>query len=689
MAVCYRLKNLYRYQKILLLLAAVMSLVSCKKDISARDSDSASQIATLLDSAGTASLPLARREAYLDTVYSELADKKNDTLTRYFYRKTASTYYNIERYDKSIIVGRKIANLAREAKDTATLARAYYYNADSFYGKSESDSAFFYYTQAEKLYSDLRDYSALGEVLLYKAYIYYNIGLYDLCESEAIKAIKLLQNRDSKIHIYNCYNLIATALDGQNRNEKALEYFDLALEELNRFKEEGYTDDEIMLYRASCYNNKGLVYSKMKRFDEAISLYNEALAVKGVKNEEALYAKLINNLAYAKFKSGDNSRLPGLFFESLKIRSKLKNKSGIVTSKLHLGEYYAGAGDTAKALGYLRQAYKSALEIESYSDINLSLDLLTRVDNKKRDYYYRRAMDTRDSLSNISKENKDYFARIEYETDKLQTEKDALVKKNSFIIGVSAVILLFIAAVFIIYYLNTKNKELLLIQEQQKANEELYQLMFEQQSKIEKARSEEKNRIAMELHDGILNNIYAVRLNLEFINKKADDESILQRKQFIKELQNVETEIRGVSHDLSRGAVFKEEKSFQTLLEFLIDSQKNNFDTVFDIDIDPDINWEEVSNLLKINLYRIVQEGIRNINKYSQAKEASVSLEKQGDSVKLTISDNGIGFDPESAKGGIGIRNFKKRAALLNGTIAIKSSVGRGTVIEGVFPLAE
>lgn len=681
---------MYRYLKIIVVSAAILLCVfSCKKDLNGQHSVSRNHIASLLDSAGSAAVPLHRRESYLDTAYNELSDKRNDTLTRYFYRKTASTYYNIEKYDKAIIVGRKIINMAREARDTVTLARAYYYNADSFYGKSESDSAFFYYTQAEKLYSDLNDYNTLGEVLLYKAYIYYNIGLYDLCESEAIKAIKLLQNRNNTTHVYNCYNLIATALDGQNRNDKALEYFDLALNELGKFKEEGYTEDEVMLYKASCYNNKGLVYTKMKRYGEAIALYEEALAVRGVRGEPALYAKLINNLAYAKFKSGDTIGLPDLFYESLRIRTELKNKSGIVTSKLHLGEYYAAEGDSAKALSYLQQAYKSALDIKSHSDINLSLDLMTRLDRNRRDYYYRRLLDTRDSLSNISKENKDYFARIEYETDKLQTEKEALVRKNSFIIGVSAVILLFIAAIFIIYYLNTKNKELLLVQEQQKANEELYQLMFEQQSKIEKARSEEKNRIAMELHDGILNNIYAVRLNLEFINKKADDESILKRRQFIKELQNVETEIRGVSHDLSRGAVFKEEKSFRTLLEFLIDSQKNNFDTVFDIHIDSQIDWEGVSNLIKINLYRIIQEGIQNINKYSQAKAAFISLERQGGSVKLTISDNGVGFDAKSVRGGIGIKNFKKRAAMLNGTINIKSSAGQGTLIEGVFPLSE
>ncbi|PHK16241.1 hypothetical protein VF12_40195, partial [Nostoc linckia z15] len=611
------------------------------------------------------------------------------TLTRYFYRKTASTYYNLGKFDKSLIVGKKILNLAKEARDTATMARAYYYCADSFYEKAENDSAFFYYTQAEKMYGKTEDLGTLGEVVLYKAYIYYNIGLYDLCENEAIKAIRLLQARDKKTHVFNCLNLIATALDGQDRNEEALDYFRQALDQLKDFKKEGYTDDDIALYRASCYNNMGLVLVKMKKHNEAINLYNQALEFDVVRQSPGFYAKLINNLAYAEFQAGNRARLPELFYESLKIRKELNNKSGIVTSKTHLAEYFASVKDTAKAIRYLKEAYSMSREINSHSDLRQTLRMLSVIDEKNSNFYNKKYFVTDDSLNRISKANKDYFARVEYETDKLQTEKEALVRKNSFIIGVSAVILLFIAAIFIIYYLNTKNKELLLLQDQQKANEELYQLMFEQQTKVDRARNEEKNRIAMELHDGILNNIYAVRLNLEFINKKADEDSILKRREYIKELQNVESEIRGVSHDLSRSAIFREEKSFANLLEFLVDSQKNNFNTLFEIYVDPNIHWEEISNIVKINLYRMIQEGLQNINKYSEATEASIEIARRENMIQLLIKDNGKGFDTEAARGGIGLKNLSERAASLNGTIAIKSTPGSGTVLEIDFPVAQ
>lgn len=225
------------------------------------------------------------------------------------------------------------------------------------------------------------------------------------------------------------------------------------------------------------------------------------------------------------------------------------------------------------------------------------------------------------------------------------------------------------------------------MQEQQKANEEIYQLMFEQQAKIDSARKEEKNRIAMELHDGILNNIYAVRLNLEFINKKADEESILKRKEFIKELQNVETEIRSVSHELSRNADFDQGKSFKNMLEFMVLSQRNKFDTEFEAAIDDTIHWESISNFCKVNIYRIIQESLQNINKYSEAKHAKLKVAGIDSEIQIEITDDGIGFDVDKARDGIGLRNLKKRASAINASINIYSKPGKGTAIEVLFPI--
>jgi signal transduction histidine kinase len=677
------LKN---YQLLLALLGIFLVAGSCKRELK-KDTVSKTRIEKQLDRGEMAYSVPELGEKIIDSVITELAGNKNDSVNRYFYRRAATAYYNMNLYDKSLHTARKIYNLASQAQDTVDMAKSLFYIGESFYGRANNDSAFYYYAQAENLYKNLDDTRSLGEIVLYKAYVYYNIGEYVLCETEAIRAWKLLSKDDRPTDIYNCYNLIATALDGQNNNNDALTYFKLALKEVERFKEEGYSEDVIALYRVTCYNNMGLVYIKMGDYKKAISIYNNALKTGNIKDISAsLYAKLINNLAYAKFKDKDYSQLPDLFFKSLALRDSLNNKSGIITSNINIGEYYLSQQDTQTAITYFKSAYNDANEINSNYDVLNSLKFLSEIDKANSAYYSGKYITVSDSLQEIAKANRDKYARIEYETDRLQDEKEALVKKNSFIIGVSAVILLFIAAIFIIYYLNSKNKELMLVQEQQKANEEIFQLMFEQQNKIDDARSEEKNRIALELHDGILNNIYAVRLNLEFSNRKTDDETIEKRKGYIKQLQGIETEIRSVSHDLSRSAELQQDKSFENILEFMIESQKNNFETLFEAHIDKNIDWENMSNIVKVNIYRIVQEALQNVNKYSNAKHAKVYVKEKGNTVNVTIEDDGIGFDTENMQGGIGLKNLRKRADALNGVLNITSQPGEGTVIKVSFP---
>lgn len=675
-------------QLLYIFIGALLLCVSCKKSTPVAGKP-ASYIDSLVALSKDGNIDAAKRIAYIDTLYHDVKDNTNDSLTRYYLREAVVGYYYLNEYDKSVRVSRKVFDLAKKAKDTVTMGKALHFSAVSYYENSNNDSAFHFYSAAEKLYAKYKtpDPREVGEVIMYKAYIYYDAGEYVLCEAEAFKALKLLRIANKPTDLFNCYNLIASALDGQDNNLEALRYYQMAFDILDRYKEEKFTEDQISLYKASCYNNMGMVYVKMKQYKKAIQIYQQALNLPDVKTGPRFYAKLLNNLASAKYKSGDDSGVQALFYKSLFIRDSLGNDQGIAASNLTLGEYFLHKKDTAKAIDYLTSAYKGAKIINSNSDVLNSLKILSAIDKVNNDHYIKRYVAVNDSLQKIAQNTRNKFARIEYDTERITDEKEALAKKNSFIIGVSILVLLFIGAIFIIYYLNSRNKELLLVQEQQKANEEIYELMFEQQGKVESARTEEKSRIAMELHDGILNNIYAVRLNLEFINKKADDDSVLKRKEYIKELQAIESEIRGVSHDLNRNALFNQEQSFENMLSFMITSQKNNFDTEFESDIDHAIDWENMSNVRKVNVYRIIQEALQNINKYSDAKNARVKITLRDNTIVIIITDDGVGFVPEKAKGGIGLKNLKKRADVLNGTLQINSEPGHGAVVEVLFPL--
>jgi signal transduction histidine kinase len=88
----------------------------------------------------------------------------------------------------------------------------------------------------------------------------------------------------------------------------------------------------------------------------------------------------------------------------------------------------------------------------------------------------------------------------------------------------------------------------------------------------------------------------------------------------------------------------------------------------------------------KVTLFRIVQEQIKNILKYSQAKNAEIYLYSKNGIVTLIIKDDGIGFDPAQTRRGIGLSNIFERTRFYNGTVSIETSHGQGCTMTITMP---
>jgi signal transduction histidine kinase len=93
---------------------------------------------------------------------------------------------------------------------------------------------------------------------------------------------------------------------------------------------------------------------------------------------------------------------------------------------------------------------------------------------------------------------------------------------------------------------------------------------------------------------------------------------------------------------------------------------------------------------LALCLYRVIREALQNIAKHSRAAAASITLQGVSDGIRLLIQDKGVGFDSQEVKkkAGIGLSSMRERVRLLNGTIAIESTPGKGTELEVFIPFA-
>jgi len=597
----------------------------------------------------------------------------NDNLFR-----IANSFYKLDSESQLRSTLKVLLEKSTKERDSLIIAKSFNLLGNLYINIRLNDSAYIYLLKSEKLFLKLHDSVRLGKNYVDKAFVLLYENDFSGCEQSAAKALNYLKRSDEKQKEYDAYNLIGICSNENKNYENALEYHKKALDLVNKYE---YISNSKIHYKSSTLNNIGYVYQNLNRYKDAINNYKLALLDKDLLNESPyIYSTIIDNLAYSKFKLNDKSNLPDLFYESLRIRQKYNMSSGEILSKIHLSEYYAKLNDTLNSQKNALAALDEAKQTGVSGDLLLSLKQLSLVQHKYAAKYSKEYIRISDSLQESERKTKDKFARIAFETDEIIQEKDKLAEQNRsllyFFIGTLFVGLL----LFVIRTQRAKNRELLLKQQQQKVNEEIYNLMISQQATIEENRVKEKKRIAQELHDGVLGRLFGARLNLDSLNRFNDEESINSRFNYLSELKNIEQDIREISHDLNREK-YVLINNFVAIVTNLLEEQKNSFKAELNSSIDETIQWDKVSNAVKINLYRILQESLQNINKYANAELIGVELKKEGDLILLKITDDGIGFDINTKKKGIGLQNMLSRVMECEGNFDIKSKKGSGTTV--------
>jgi signal transduction histidine kinase len=621
---------------------------------------------------------------YSDELFKILKTKKNDSLTRYYFLKLSDRYFNLSEEKKNITVCRIVQKMAVESKDSVNLAKSLSYIGDYHNYKFAYDSAYFYYSKSEKTYSKLNKTNNIDQLKYYKA----NILLYEKdflgCETSVINILKKIHNKKDYRLIYDCYVSLGNALEGLNDNRKALEYYNRASQILINLK----NDPQFVMLQGQTSNFIGKIYQKQNNYAKSVEIFKEGLKLDDFKKTmPSLYANLKNNLGYSNFKL-ENSVAKTQFDEAFRIRKEINDTPGIVSSKINLSEYYLSKEDSLKAFDFCATAKSLAHKNKIFEDELKSLRLLTKINPKNDREYNNRYISLSDSLQNNERATRNKFARIEFETDEIISEKNVIEAEKNKISAQRWIILgfgLFALIIFGLLYLtkmqHSKNKELQFEKNQQIANEEIYQLMLDQQSKIDEGRQKEKKRISQELHDGVMSRLTSTRLNLFILSKRNDEETIKKCLKHIDDIQNIEKEIRNISHDLSQD-IFTGKDSFEMIIVSLFESHQQINSSELLVSIDSKINWELVESATKMNIYRICQEALQNIHKYANAKNVELNIAQFDSEITIEIRDDGVGFNSEKSKSGIGIKNMNARMASINGLISIDSKPNFGTIIK-------
>lgn len=201
---------------------------------------------------------------------------------------------------------------------------------------------------------------------------------------------------------------------------------------------------------------------------------------------------------------------------------------------------------------------------------------------------------------------------------------------------------------------------------------------------------QERERFSMDLHDGIMQSVYATGLSLQEVQRRLEsspqdareriDQAINDLSQVLRDIRNY---ILGLRPDRFHGqdllsglGEIAQELHGNTLLNVSFETPKG--------DEFSKLPEEQVSDLL-----HIAQEALTNVRKHAHARNVSISLGMEEDKIILIIEDDGVGFDLREAdeSGGNGLRNMRERTRNLNGEFSLEAREGKGTRIRVALPV--
>jgi signal transduction histidine kinase len=201
------------------------------------------------------------------------------------------------------------------------------------------------------------------------------------------------------------------------------------------------------------------------------------------------------------------------------------------------------------------------------------------------------------------------------------------------------------------------------------------------------AAESERRRWARELHDETLQALGGLRVLLSGAVRRDDAERT--KSTVIQAIEDIESEIENLRSIITElRPMLLDDLGLGPALDALVQRRRaNGLDISTDLRL-PEPGAEPVSPELETTIYRLVQESLTNVVKHARATEVKVGVDVTGHIARVTVVDNGRGFDTARAASGFGLDGLRERVYLANGYIGISSVPGEGTAVRAKFPLS-
>ncbi|HEX9014609.1 MAG TPA: sensor histidine kinase [Chloroflexota bacterium] len=232
--------------------------------------------------------------------------------------------------------------------------------------------------------------------------------------------------------------------------------------------------------------------------------------------------------------------------------------------------------------------------------------------------------------------------------------------------------------------LSRSNEELLRVCEDLKGKEEMRVSLL---SRVVSAQEEERQRLSRELHDGAGQMLASLLVHLKLIEKATDASQIKERTEELRGLVvTTLEETRRLAVDLRPSGL--DDLGLAGAIDWLARSVEKS--SGMDVSLDLQGLERRLPKPVEAQLYRIVQEMLTNVSKHSRASRVAITMTMVGETLRILVEDDGIGFDASTATSrpdsGLGLLTMRERAGLLGGTFNLRSTPGHGTSVEITVP---
>ncbi|PHR15127.1 MAG: ATP-binding protein [Aequorivita sp.] len=462
----------------------------------------------------------------------------------------------------------------------------------------------------------------------------FKIGnIYD-SESTVVKALNLIDSYSKKDTLIEnrkaLYNQLGQIYRELNDYNKAIEIYNLSLSYSTSFS------DSITLI-----NNKANVYKDLGNYEKAAE--NLTLAHKLMKrsNDSLKLAMVLDNLGRVQSKLGNPNALSNLN-RALQIRERKNDVSKTYSSYKNLALYHFSNNNMKEAQLYTDKAYKIALQLNSLIYLENALSLYVIISGDQKILEYKNVTDSIAKQKQLA-QNKNALLKYNFEKERKKTMEERLEKeqqKKEKIIYFSLALFILLTSSYLIITLRQKHKK----------------------EKIIQVHTTE-TRISKKVHDEVANDVYQLMAKIQGNNN--DKEKLLD------DLENIYNKTRDISKE--NNAIEIEENFSGQLNDLLLNYQSEKV-SIATRNISK-MDWVSISEIKKATVFRVLQELMTNMKKYSEASAVVLSFQQVGKKITIEYTDNGKGCIIKNKNG---LQNAENRIHAIKGTITFDSEPGKG-----------